>query len=163
DPFFHGMYAAALEHGLTIDCHVNSVDAVTARAGVGTPGNYIEQSIRLSDPAMHYVTSFITNGVFEKFPDLKVLIKEYGTSCLPHLIWKLDKGYEVLRVESPWVKKHPYEYIHSNIKFGTQPLEVTWDTEPRWRELLSAVDGIEDVFVFSSDYPHFQFDDPFAV
>jgi predicted TIM-barrel fold metal-dependent hydrolase len=61
------------------------------------------------------------------------------------------------------VKKRPYDYIHSNIKFGTQPLEVMTDQEPRWIELLAAVDGIEDILVFSSDYPHFQFDDPFAV
>jgi len=162
DPMFHPVYKAALEYDLTVDIHVNSSDIVTGRAGVGAPGTYIENSVRLTDPAMHYVTSFIVNGVFEKFPDLKLLVKEYGTSWLPHLIWKLDKSYEALKVESPWVKKRPYEYIYNNMKFGTQPLEVMIDQEPRWIDLLAAVDGIEDILVFASDYPHFQFDDPFA-
>lgn len=160
DPSFDPMYKAALEHDLTVDLHVNSADSVTVRSGVGIPGSYIEHSIRLSDPAFHYVTSYITNGTFEKFPGLKVLVKEYGTTWIPHLTWKLEQNYDLLRIESPWVKKRPWEYIHESIKFSTQPLEVTKDAEGRWLDLMSTIDGIEDVLCFSSDYPHYQFDDP---
>ncbi|MGW4335746.1 amidohydrolase family protein [Rhodococcus koreensis] len=163
DPLFHPIYEAALEYDLSLDLHVNSADSVSVRSGVGTPGSYVEHSIRLSDPAMHYLSSFIVNGVFEKFPDLKVLVKEYGTTWLPHMIWKLDQSYDVLRMESPWVKKRPWEYIHSNIKFSTQPLEVSKDAESKWVDLMTTIDGIEDVLCFSSDYPHYQFDHPLEI
>jgi predicted TIM-barrel fold metal-dependent hydrolase len=163
DPVFHPIYQACIEHDLSMELHVNSADSATVRSGVGTPGSYMEHSIRLSDPAIHYLTSFIVHGVFEKYPELRVLVKEYGTTWLPHMIWKLDKSYDMLRLESPWVRKRPWDYIHDNIKFSTQPLEVGKDDESRWVELMSTIDGIEDILCFSSDYPHYQFDHPLEI
>jgi predicted TIM-barrel fold metal-dependent hydrolase len=108
---------------------------------------------------MHYVSSYIVHGVFEKFPGLHVTIKEFGVAWLPYLIWRLDQGYDLLRLESSWVKKRPSEYIHENIRVSTQPIEDS----PRpgdLARLLSTVPWLDDVLCFSTDYPHYSFDEP---
>jgi predicted TIM-barrel fold metal-dependent hydrolase len=108
---------------------------------------------------MRHIASFIVNGTFEKFPGLKVVVKEYGTAWLPYLMWRLDKNYKRLQLESPWVKKWPSEYILENVKVSTQPLEAADD--PRdVIDVLTSVDGLDRVLCFSTDYPHITFDDP---
>jgi predicted TIM-barrel fold metal-dependent hydrolase len=102
----------------------------------------------------------IFHGVFEKYPTLTVMIKEFGLSWLPNLIWKLDENYDVLRMDSPWVKRWPSEYVHDHIKLSTQPIEASARNASAWVDLVATVDGIDDILCFSSDYPHYSFDDP---
>jgi hypothetical protein len=114
--------------------------------------------MHLNAGGCHFISSFIVHGVFEKYPDLHLLMNEFGVGWLPPLMWSLDREYPLLRIESPWVKKYPSEYIHEHIKLSTQPLETTSDGS-ELVDFLSAIDGIEDLLCFSSDYPHYTMDD----
>ena len=69
----------------------------------------------------------------------------------------MDKHWERMRKEVPHVKRPPSEYVREHFWFSTQPIE-----EPENPEHLSRViDWIGwDRLVFSSDYPHWDFDDP---
>jgi predicted TIM-barrel fold metal-dependent hydrolase len=66
-------------------------------------------------------------------------------------------------MESPWVKRWPSEYIHDHIKLSTQPVEAGPRAAKGWVDLMATVDGIEDILCFSSDYPHYSFDDPLHI
>jgi predicted TIM-barrel fold metal-dependent hydrolase len=161
DPLFHPIYAAAAEAGLAIDVHVNIASFPTGEINSvgGDSGSYMLAVTNFAQAAMHHISSYIVHGVFEKYPTLKVILKEYGSAWLPHAIARLDANYELLRLESPWVKKRPSEYIHDHILLSTQPIEES-PNRNGLIDLLSSVDGIEDILCFSTDYPHVSFDDP---
>jgi predicted TIM-barrel fold metal-dependent hydrolase len=107
---------------------------------------------------MTHVVSFVTHGAFERYRDLKLLVIESGVSWLPGLLWNLDGNYDRLRLESPWVKRRPSDYLRERVKLTTQPLEIPRDGRSNLVELLQSVEGIEDMLCFASDYPHWDSD-----
>jgi uncharacterized protein len=62
-----------------------------------------------------------------------------------------------MRKETPHVKRPPSEYVRRNVWFTTQPIE-----EPETpRHLEDIIDWIGwDRLLFSTDYPHWDFDHP---
>lgn len=162
DPVYHPIYEAAAEMGLSIAIHASpNFYPMNSLAVTGGPADtIIHANSQRSQQAMHFITSFITHGVFEKYPGLHLLIKEYGIAWLPSVVWRLDQAYDLLRLESPWVRRAPSEYIHDHIKLSTQPIEVSTEDQHALATLLGTVDGIEDLLCFSSDYPHITYDDP---
>ena len=58
----------------------------------------------------------------------------------------------------PWLKKLPSEYVRDHVWLTTQPLEISPKRE-QVAELLGWVNGA-DRLCYSSDYPHWDFDDP---
>ncbi|MDF3311469.1 amidohydrolase family protein [Rhodococcus sp. T2V] len=164
DPVYHPVYEAAAELGLTLANHqaTSGRPKVTART-TPSPLTTLAETITMhSQEAATITSSFIVNGVFEKFPDLKLVIIEYGVAWIPSLLWRLDQFNDLYRLESPWVKKWPSEYVRESIKFSTQPIE-TGKTPHEVADFLRSVDGIEDLLCFSTDYPHMSFDDPLYV
>jgi uncharacterized protein len=160
DPLFHPMYEAAADMGLAISVHIgNDRPNGQMRSAGGTKG-YIEELSQWSQQAMHYISSLIVHGVFEKYPNLHVVFKEYGVAWLPSLMLRLDDHTDLLRRESPWVKRWPSEYIQKHIKVSTQPIEESPDGRSRLIDLLQTVDGMDDVLCFSTDYPHWSMDEP---
>src|SRR5262249_48166025 len=125
----------------------------------GTPSSAMGIGSQMTQQAHHYITSLLVHGVFEKYPDCRVIVKEYGIAWLPWLMWRLDQEYDRLREESPWVRRWPSEYIHDHVKLSTQPIEEGL-TNDDLAGLLEMVDGVEDLLCFSSDYPHGTMDDP---
>jgi predicted TIM-barrel fold metal-dependent hydrolase len=125
----------------------------------GLPNTRFEFHTLAGQSTVHHLVSFITHGVFEKFPKLKVIAIEIGIAWLPWLLWTLDRHYPSLKRESPWVKRLPSEYFREHIRVSTQPMEDTPKRE-QLIEALEAVGGMEDVLVFASDYPHWDTDDP---
>ena len=108
---------------LTLTIHVIRADRPGPQIGsVGAPKARIEGASQLSQAAMHYISSFIVHGVFEKFPSLRVVVTEFGVDWLPYVMWRLDQNYDLLKHESPWVKKWPSDYIREHIKLSTQPI-----------------------------------------
>ena len=102
------------------------------------------------------LTSLIFEGVFERFPTLKVVLIEAGFAWAASLPGGWTSSLK-LHKEVPHLKRLPSEYIRSNVWFTTQPVE-----EPEPREHLA--DAIEwmgwDRVLFATDYPHWDFDDP---
>ena len=157
DPLFHPVYEACADLGLHV--HVHPAVASSDRPAAGMSSYATEYATFQSHDAMHHITSLIVNGVFEKYPNLRFVIKEYGIAWLPYLMWRLDANYDLLQLESPWVKRWPSEYIRDHILLDTQPLDEGRRPE-ELRELLRSVDGLEDLLCFASDYPHAASDDP---
>ena len=156
---FWPIYEVAEEYGLPIVLHPDTEGTgdYAASLGVGPASTYMEWHTALGLVAQRNVISLVAEGVFERFPNLKVVFIEYGFSWVAPLMWRMDKNWKGLRQEVPWIKRLPSEYIRKNIRIGTQPIE-----EPdRPKDLVSLIQMInaEDMLVFCSDYPHWDGDD----
>jgi predicted TIM-barrel fold metal-dependent hydrolase len=102
--------------------------------------------------------SLIVEGAFDRFPNLRVACVESGFTWLPPFLWRLDKEWKGLRREIPWTKRLPSEYVREHVRFTLQPI----DGPPDPIRLLRAIDalGSDEMLMFSTDYPHWHFDDP---
>ncbi|MEA2681978.1 MAG: uncharacterized protein QOK05_306 [Chloroflexota bacterium] len=163
DPVYEPIHRAAAECGLPIAIHLGGEhvgDLGHVSAG-GVPGTRIEEEFTNHEPAQRHVLSFIANGVFERHPGLKVVMVEYSVVWLPALIRRMDANIDLLREETPWVKRLPSEYVHSNIRISTQPLETL--SHKQFEQLLGVYPFLQDVLLFATDYPHFDADDPFYI
>jgi predicted TIM-barrel fold metal-dependent hydrolase len=155
------IYEAAARHGLPVAIHPNSADTIYRNApniAGGTPTYYIEWHSMLTEIFQSAVISLVCQGVFERFPGLRFVVIEGGFAWLVDVMWRMDKNWESLRAEVPWVRRRPSEYVLEHMRFTTQPFP-----EPRNREHLAAVCDIveaERTLLFSSDYPHWDFDSP---
>jgi len=126
-------------------------------AGAGWPTYYLEEHNTFGTIMQGVLTSMIFEGVFERFPNLKVVSVEGGFTWAPSLSWRMDKHWSRLRTEVPHVPKPPSEYLRRNVWFTTQPMEET----RKQAQLRDVIDWLGwDRLMFSSDYPHWDFDDP---
>src|SRR3546814_12511243 len=70
----------------------------------------------------------IFEGVFERLPNLKLVLVESGFAWLPPLSWRLDKLALRMRDETPHLSMLPSEYIRRQAWLTPQPME---EPEPR--------------------------------
>jgi predicted TIM-barrel fold metal-dependent hydrolase len=157
--YFHPIYEACERHGLPLSVHPGTEGmGINHQPTPGWPSHYIEWHSTMSLSFQAHLTSMLTQGVFEKFPGLKLVLVEGGVAWLAPMLWRLDSYWKALRSEVPWVKRPPSEYVLDHVRLGSQPLERPDDD----RQLLQIFDMMdaERVLMFSSDYPHWDFDSP---
>lgn len=158
--YFHPIYEAAERNGLPVAIHPGTEGRGLAGTPTpsGYPTRYMEWHNILPANYMTHVNSLVCEGVFEKFPSLIFVAIEGGIAWLPHLMWRMDKNYKALRDQAPWLKRLPSEYIKKHLRLTTQPIE-----EPENKQDLMDIFRMitaENIVMFSSDYPHWDFDNP---
>jgi len=160
NPHYWPIYRAAVEYDLPVAIHVGSEGTGLANppTGVGYPTTYLEFHTDHSQTMMAHCVSLVAEGVFEEFPTLKFAFIEGGVVWAPYVMYRLDRMYPALKVEVPYLKKLPSEYILNNCYWSTQPIEEPDDAN----QLLALLRmmGAEKSVVFASDYPHWDFDNP---
>ena len=159
DRFYWPIYAAACDAGLPVAVHPGSEGTgISNTFSAGMPSSYLEWHTNLSQNYMAQVCSLAVRGALVEFPDLRFVALEGGFAWLPHLMWRLDKNWKALRVTAPWLKRAPSEYIIEQVRLSTQPMEEA----PRPEQLLHVLDMIQadKTLLFSSDFPHWDNDDP---
>jgi hypothetical protein len=107
------------------------------------------------------LTSLILQGVPERFPKLKFVFQESGLFWVPMMQYRLDEYFLKRRSEAPLLQGLPSEYIRDRFYFGTQPIEAPKE-QKHLEMVFDAANGAEQ-FIFCSDYPHFDYDDPSAI
>ncbi len=159
---FHPIYAACVRHDLPLALHIGGEGAGMSppATAVGHPTTYFEWYGSLPQVYMAHIMSMVTEGVFEKFPTLKVILYEGGLFWLPHIMWRFDKNWKAQRSETPWVKERPSSYILRHFYHTTYPLEVSHSDE--LAEILDIVEG-QRTLLFSGNYPNWELGDPFEM
>jgi predicted TIM-barrel fold metal-dependent hydrolase len=149
------IYAAAERHKLPIGIHAGS-NYHNPPTAVGWPSYYTEDYVAQAQAFQSQLTSLICEGVFTRYPALKVVLLESGWTWLPAHLWRLTKYWRGLRMEIPWVDRSPEEIVRSNIRLSLQPA----DAPPDAAGLARIVDHMQsdELLLFSTDYPHWQFD-----
>lgn len=158
--FYHPIWEACERHGLAIAIHPGNEGGGMAGAptGVGYPTYYIETRMARPQMAMAHAVSLIAEGVFEKYPRLRVLFDEVDQFWAAGLMWHLDADWKSLRDQTPWLKRLPSESFRRHIRVGSQPLLEPENPEQFWR-MLDAMHA-DETLVYSSDWPHWDWDDP---
>jgi len=150
------IYEAAQHHDLPISMHSAAYGA-RANTGAGWTSFYIEEHFAFSHAAQTNLASMIFEGVFEAFPNLKVILVEGGFAWFAPLIWRMEREWERMQAEVPHLKRRPTDYVRDCVYLTTQPVE-----EPPVNRHLSDIlrwVGTERL-LFSTDYPHWDFDHP---
>jgi uncharacterized protein len=154
---YHPLFEAAVRHDLVVGLHFGGAPG-NAPTASGWPSYYIEDYVNMASAFQSQILNMIVEGLFDKFPTLRVALIEGGFTWLPSLMWRLDKEWRGLRREIPWNKQLPSEYIHQHMRLTIQPI----DSPPTGDQFLQIVDqlGSDDLLMFSTDYPHWHFDAP---
>jgi predicted TIM-barrel fold metal-dependent hydrolase len=156
---YYPIYEACERNGLPLAIHPGTDGmGINSQPSPGYPTHYIEWHTCLSLSFQAHLVSFITEGVFEKFPGFRVVLTEGGVSWVAPLMWRLDAEWKALRSEVPWVKRPPSEYLRDHVRLSSQPLERP-ESDKHLLSILEAMDA-EHVLMFASDYPHWDFDSP---
>jgi predicted TIM-barrel fold metal-dependent hydrolase len=154
------IYEAAVKHGLPIGIHSASAGR-HATTVAGWPSTFIEEFAGRAQLFHMQLLSLITEGVFTKFPTLKVVLMESGITWLPFFYARADKSWRGKRIEVPWVKTPPSELVKQHVRFTLQPFDAPAD-ESIVQRLYEQL-GSDDLLLFSSDYPRWHFDGTDAV
>ena len=150
------IYEAAAEAGMPVGVHAFGYGGSPISVS-GWPSYYIEEMTGHSQAQQNGLASLVIEGVFERWPTLKMVMIEAGFAWAPSLAWRLDKHWKTLRSETPHLKRLPSEYLREQVWWTTQPME-----EPeRAEDMLQTIEWIgPDRVMFSTDYPHCDQDDP---
>jgi predicted TIM-barrel fold metal-dependent hydrolase len=160
-PYGHRRYLpifeAADRHNLVVSLQFGGSPG-NPPTGSGWPSYYVEEYVGMAQVFQTQVLSLIVEGVFDRFPSLRVALVEGGWTWLPSLMWRIDKDWKGLRREVPWNTRPPTEVIHERMRLSLQPIDAPPDQE----HLLQIVDqlGSDELLMFSTDYPHWHFDTP---
>jgi predicted TIM-barrel fold metal-dependent hydrolase len=103
---------------------------------------------------MKQLTSVVLEGVPERFPGLRLACLEAGSGWVPFMMDRMDEKHHLRgKVEAPLLTKKPSDYVRSGAIYFT--CEAGESILP---EVLRVVG--EDVFMFASDFPHWDSDFP---
>jgi uncharacterized protein len=152
------MFEAAADAGLPIGIHFGSQGG-NPITGAGWPSMYLEDHAGMSTAFQAQVISLIYEGVFERFPNLKIVLIEGGFGWVPPLAWRLDSAWRKLGDEVPHLQRRPSEYFAEHFWLTTQPMEEP-PVAQYFVQLLEQAPWLQDRLMFSTDYPHWDFDAP---
>jgi len=154
------VWAAASEAAIPIVFHVGGtgqlIDPNYFNNGLPVPHDFHggDENFRSVDymgipgPPAQTLATMIFDGVFERFPDLRVGVIEQGAIWVPSWTRQIEAAFDAFRRHEDRLQTlsmRPTDYVRRQIRFTPYPTEdVGWIIEQSGPE----------VCLFSSDYPH---------
>jgi uncharacterized protein len=151
------LYEAAAHYNLPVGIHFGGANGWPL-TGAGWPSFYFEDHTGMPQAMQAQLISLVYEGVFERFPALKVVLIEGGMAWLPALMWRLDQAWRRLGEEVPYLRRPPSETIRQHCWLTTQPMEEPPRPAFFWHMLEQL--NMPDRLMFATDYPHWDFDAP---
>lgn len=147
---WHPMFDAIARHDLTVGLHWGGTpDGAPSTSGF--PSWWAEEHAAETAVYIGQVLSMIAEGLFSRYPELRVSMLDCGFSWLPSWGWRMNKEWKGLRREIPWVDRPPMDLIREHFRFSIAPL----DAGPA-HHMAKIVEwlGTDDLLMFATDYPH---------
>ena len=161
-PAYHEIYAAAADLDLPLVIQVGcdaASDLIVAPVAGGPPTTFAEYDALCAQPLAAHISSMIVQGVFEMFPNLRVLLVGGGVTWVPSFLWRLDYQYKTTKTEAPWLRQLPSEYFSQHAKLTTHSLERPRQQE-RLLDVLNAIPHVGASLLYASCYPNWDFEEP---
>lgn len=166
EPQYDQMYERLVDLDIPLAIHVGG--------GTYPPLDTTTQSVRTrteslglmnSYYAMQDVANMICTGVFEKYPDLRVVVQEAGATWIPFLANRMNEIYytqpeDIMLAErmaemgQEYLTDDPGDYVYDNFFFSTQPIALPKRNKAAMLDLCEA----DRTFMYSSDWPHHTLD-----
>jgi predicted TIM-barrel fold metal-dependent hydrolase len=155
--YYDPIYEACVRHHLPLMIHagMEGQGSNNATTGAGFVTHQLEWRAARTQVMMAHLGSFIFDGVFERFPDLRIVLHEAGALWIAPYLWRLDQDWKGLRVQTPWVKKFPSEYFYTHCRVTTQSMEKTPNDETF--EQFSKSMNASETMMFCSNFPYKDF------
>jgi uncharacterized protein len=109
---------------------------------------------------MIHMTNWVINGLPVRFPKLKVMWVESGLTWAASLMQRLDHSYMMRTSDAPTLKEKPSHYM-KQMYYSTQPMEMPED-KSIMQSTFKCINA-DTQLVWSSDYPHWDFDLPATI
>jgi predicted TIM-barrel fold metal-dependent hydrolase len=154
DPYYDPLWARVNETGMRVSVHLHGKARHEGMAGWGedpqTPYpryDAFQWTLWWSDrPIMEMTAAMIFHNLFGRFPNVRVLIAEYGAVWLPYLLRKLDHAMMLgRRATFGKLEARPSQIFREHCIVAPYPEENV----ARVAEVASW-----DSLVFGSDFPH---------
>ncbi|KQY15133.1 hydrolase [Rhizobium sp. Root482] len=149
------IFEAAERHALPIGLHAGSLYRYAPTTN-GWPTHFLQDYVGNNHAFESQLLSLIAQGVFLRFPDLKVVLLESGVTWLPGFLWRARKTWRAVRPEVPWINESPIDIVRRHVRLTAQPIDGPAD--PAVLERVLNQIGSDDMLLYASDYPHWQFD-----
>jgi predicted TIM-barrel fold metal-dependent hydrolase len=144
------MFEAIARHGLVAGIHYGG-SSEGPPTGTGWPTWFLEEYAGALSAYWSQVLSLVGEGVFRRFPDLRVSLLEGGFAWLPPFLWRIDKEWKGLRREVPWVERLPSAIVRDHVRLSVQPIGAGPPAD--FRRVVEWL-GSDELLMFGSDYPH---------
>jgi len=157
DPYFDPFWARINEAKAVVAYHISEFyyqQNVAADWGweLGAPFHFSAwqwQNTYGERPITDTLSALIFDNLFGRFPNIRVLVSEFGASWVPHFVRHMDKSRGMARL-GPWLggplKERPSTIFSRHVKVVPYPED---DTVALIDEL-----GGTDALVMGSDWPH---------
>lgn len=149
------IYRAAERHGLPIGIHAGSSFRHPPGAS-GWGSFYLESYVSYAQGFAAALNALLAEGVFQEFPELRLVLIESGVTWLPANLWRFNRTWRGIRAEVPWLDRLPADIVRARVRLTTQPFDMVPDAAALATVLEQL--GSEDMLLFATDYPHWHHD-----
>ena len=146
DERYDPLFGVIEETGLPICCHIGlntNLDDLTRRDPTPNKGVMVPVTGLMTAEAFGM---WVMGGVFERFPNLKVVFVEPGLTWVAWWVYTVDDMATRQGYDFPAITELPSHYFHRNVA-------LTFIEEAIALERLRDVIGVENI-LWSSDFPH---------
>lgn len=147
---WHPMFEAIERNGLVAGVHYGGTPEVAGPTGA--------ESFFIEDHVAGHVGTFqaqlvsmVSEGLFQKFPTLRASFLESGFSWLFAVLWRMDREWQALRRDVPWLTEPPTTVIRERIRFSGQPIDI--GPPEAFAKVVEWI-GSDEMLMFATDYPH---------
>jgi uncharacterized protein len=153
-PRYWPIYEAATAHGFPVASHIGYYDP---HRGTGWPSFTFEHHLGFALSHRRQLLNLFCEGLFEHVPGVRIVLIEGGAGWAASLRWALDSAFELLGDEVG-LQRRPSEHFDQSVWFTTQPIEEPADPDDFVRSIQHG--RLAERLLFSTDYPHWDFDSP---
>ena len=145
------VWSAIQETGLVVGFHIGTEphdDSTLHGAYLRGPGGAVLNYMETTYGGQRAVSKMIASGVFDRHPDIKVIVSEGGATWGPFVADRLDEAYrQHASMVHPKLRRLPSEYLYEHIyaSFQHDRSAVAAHTAMGWKNVC-----------WGSDYPHLE-------